>query len=130
MVGCKTLVLPVHVIWVCRHQRSNYRPASLTSVTCKILEHVVHSNVMNHFLHNDILCDNQHGFRATRSCETELITTVQSIASQLRSGKDPVDVSLLDFSKAFNKVPHQRLLHKLDYVGYSRSLAIGNSKCC
>ena len=84
-----------------KHQASNYRPVSLTSVTCKVLEHIVHSNVINHFLHQDILCDNQHGFRSKRSCETQLITTLQSITSQLRTGRDQVDVILLDFSKAF-----------------------------
>ena len=100
-----------------RHQPSNYRPVSLTSFTCKILEHVVHSNVMNHFLHNDILCDNQHGFQAKRSCETQLFATLQSIANQLRSGKDQVNVILLDFFQRVDKDPHQRLLHKLDNYG-------------
>ena len=100
-----------------RHQVSIYRPVSLTSVTCKILEHVVHSNVVNHFLQNIILSDNQHGFRAKRSCETQLITTLQGITSQLRSGRDQVDVISLDFSNAFDRVPHQRLLHKLEYYG-------------
>ena len=100
-----------------KHQASNYRPVSLTSVTCKVLEHIVHSNVINHFLHQDILCDNQHGFRSKRSCETQLITTLQNITSQLRTGRDQVDVILLDFSKAFDKVPHRRLLHKLDFYG-------------
>ena len=100
-----------------KHQASNYRPVSLTSVTCKVLEHIIHSNVINHFLHQDILCDNQHGFRSKRSCETQLITTLQSITSQLRTGRDQVDVILLDFSKAFDKVPHRRLLHKLDFYG-------------
>ena len=100
-----------------KHQPGNYRPVSLTSVTCKILEHIVHSNIMGHFETNRILCDNQHGFRKRRSCETQLITTIHGIASKLRNGKIQVDVILLDFSKAFDKVPHLRLLHKLDYYG-------------
>ena len=100
-----------------KHQASNYQPVSLTSVSCKVLEHTVHSNVINHFLHHDILCDSQHGFRARRSYETQLITTLQSIASQLRSGKDQVNFILLDFSKAFDKIPHRRLLHKRDFYG-------------
>ena len=100
-----------------KHQVSNYRPVSLTSVSCKVLEYIVHSNLINHCLHHDILCDNPHGFRARRSCEIQLITTLQSIASQLRSGKDQVNFILLDFSKAFDKIPHRRLLHKRDFYG-------------
>ena len=100
-----------------KHLASNYRPVSLTPVTCKILEHIVHSNIINHFLDNEILCDNQHGFRAKHSCETQLITTIQGIASKLHTGRDQVDVILLDFSKAFDKVPHRGILHKLDHYG-------------
>ena len=72
---------------------------------------------MCHFERNNILCDGQHGFRKRRSCESQLITTIQGIASQLPSGKDQVDVILLDFPKAFDKVPHQRLLYQLDFYG-------------
>ena len=77
-----------------------------------ILEHIVHSSIMNHFIKNNILCDNQRGHRSKSSCETHLITTIKGIASKLRSGKDQVDVISLGFSKAFNKVPHRRLPHK------------------
>ena len=70
-----------------KHQAGNYRPVSLTSVTCKILEHIVRSSIMGQFQANSILCDNQHGFRKRRSCETQLITTLHGIASKLRSGK-------------------------------------------
>lgn len=96
---------------------SNYRPVSLTSITCKVMEHIVHSNIMEHFDKNNILCDEQHGFRKKRSCESQLVTTIQGIASKLRTGRDQVDVILLDFAKAFDKVPHQRLLHKLNFYG-------------
>ena len=99
-----------------KHQPANYRPVSLTSVVCKLLEHVVHSSVMKHFETHSILKDNQHGFRKKRSCETQLITTIHEIASNIAQ-KDQVDVILLDFAKAFDKVPHQRLLQKLTYYG-------------
>ena len=79
------------------------------------MEHIVHSNIMGHLERNNILCDGQHGFRKRRSCESQLITTIQGIASQLPYGKDQVDVILLDFPKAFDKVLHQRLLYKLDF---------------
>jgi hypothetical protein len=63
-----------------------------------------------------ILTDKQHGFRSTRSYETKLVITIDSIAKSLANGEQ-VDVILLDFFKAFDKVPHQRILHKLDYYG-------------
>jgi hypothetical protein len=68
---------------------------------------------MNHLSQNNLLSDNQHGFRARRSCETQLITTVQELAKNISSGKQ-IDAILFDFSKAFDKVPHRRLLMKLD----------------
>ena len=67
---------------------------------------------MAHFDRCSILKDNQHGFRKRRSCETQLIVTIQEIASKLSKGQQ-VDVILLDF----DKVPHSRLLYKLDYYG-------------
>ena len=67
-----------------------------------------------HLETNSILSDAQHGFRKNRSCETQLITTIHDIATRLNSGHQ-IDILFLDFSKAFDKVPHGRLLHKLDY---------------
>ena len=58
----------------------------------------------------------RHGFRSRRSCETQLIVTKDSIVKSLAHGEQ-VDIILLDFYKAFDKVPHQRLLHKLDFYG-------------
>ena len=46
-----------------RHIAANYRPVSLTSISCKILEHIIHSNIMKHFDTNKILTETQHGFR-------------------------------------------------------------------
>jgi len=99
-----------------RSKASNYRPVSLTCISCKILEHIVSSNVMSHLEAHNILTDAQHGFRRRRSCETQLILTVQDLAQGIED-KQQIDVILLDFSKAFDKVPHRRLLHKLDYYG-------------
>ena len=71
---------------------------------------------MNFFENNQILCDQQHGFRKHRSCESQLLTTVQDLASGLDNSQQ-IDAILLYFSKAFDKVPHQRLLIKLEHYG-------------
>ena len=95
---------------------SNYRPVSLTSVICKILEHIVHSHIMGHLEQHKILVDNQHGFRSKHSTETQLILTTNDIARSLEKG-ETIHMAILDFAKAFDKVPHERLLGKLDHYG-------------
>jgi hypothetical protein len=59
---------------------ANYRPVSLTSVCCKVIEHIIHSHLMKLFEDQNILTDYQHGFRKKRSCESQLITTIQDLA--------------------------------------------------
>ena len=76
---------------------------------------------MHHLDHHNILSDNQHGFRKKRSCESQLILNIQDLASSLEDG-ERIDAVLLDFSKAFDKVPHQRLLLKLQQYGSSGHL--------
>ena len=71
---------------------------------------------MKHFDLHHILNDAQHGFRKMRSCETQLLVSVHDIAKDLAL-RDQVEIILLDFFEAFDKVPHQSLLHKLQYYG-------------
>jgi tRNA A58 N-methylase Trm61 len=63
-----------------------------------------------------VVHQSQQGKSLIVSCETQLITTIQDIAKNLSEGKQ-VDAILLDFSKAFDKVPHERLLLKLHHYG-------------
>ena len=105
-----------------RSDPGNYRPVSLTSVTCKVLEHIVHSHVMKHLESHSILVDTQHGFRAKRSTESQLILTINDIAKTFDAKKN-VDMAVLDFTKAFDKVPHRRLIHKLRHYGIRNSLS-------
>ena len=99
----------------------NYRPISLTSITCKLLEHIVHSNIMGFLDSNEILSPFQHGFRQKRSCESQLLTTLRDFWNSLNSSGQ-TDAILLDFSKAFDKVDHRLLLSKMNHLGISGPL--------
>ena len=104
-----------------KSKAENYRPISLTSLSCKLLEHVVHSNIMHHLDKFNILDNAQHGFRKRRSCVTQLIDTLSDFADCLKKSEQ-IDAILLDFSKAFDKVDHEGLLMKLDHLGIRNSL--------
>ena len=95
---------------------SNYRPISLTCVLCKVMEHIVTSQLVKHFNRNNILYELQHGFREKRSCETQLIMLTHELLQNMQKGKQ-TDLILLDFSKAFDKVSHEKLIYKLHNYG-------------
>ncbi len=98
-----------------RQDPPNYRPVSLTSVSCKTLEHIIFSHTMGHLDHYNILVHFQHRFRS-KSKETQLILTIDDMAKNLFVNR-LMDMCILDFSKAFDRVPHQRLMAKLEYYG-------------
>ena len=77
----------------------------------------------NVFYSNSILVNYQHGFRQGHSCETQLITIIESVARNLDLGQQS-GLLLLDFSKAFDTVPHQRLLNKLDFYGIHETIIL------
>lgn len=104
-----------------RSKPSNYQPVSLTTICCTILENIIFSVVMKHLETNNILTESQHGFRKSHSCESQLLLTVEDLASSLNKNQQ-VDAILLDFSKAFDKVPNQRLLAKIKYYGIRDNL--------
>jgi len=104
-----------------RTDPTNYRPISLTCICCKVFEHIISSAISQHANINNIIGKEQHGFRKNRSCETQLLETINDLAIALNNGKQ-IDLLLLDFSKAFDKVSHQRLLHKLLHYGINGPL--------
>ena len=74
------------------------------------------SNVVKHLDQHKILYDLQHSFRARRSCETQLTLLIEELHQNFSDGKQ-TDVILLDFSKAFDKVNHEKLIYKLHGYG-------------
>jgi len=91
----------------------------LTSILCKLCEHIVYSTTSKH-LDKTILSDAQHGFQKRRSCETQVLLTFEDVAEGL-DDKTQIDMMLLDFSKAFDKVPRRYLLQKISNCGIADS---------
>ena len=104
-----------------RQITSNYRPISLTSVVCKTFERIVRDRLVDHLESNNLLLNSQHGFRRRRSCLTNLIDFFEGVTNCFDQTK-AVDIIYLDFQKAFDKVPHRRLLAKLDAHGIRGNL--------
>ena len=94
----------------------NYRPVSITSITCKLLEHIIKSAIYSHLETFQIITDKQHGFPKKYSCTSQLLMLVNSLAESINS-RSQTDVIFLDFSKAFDKVSHDKLLLKLQSYG-------------
>ena len=87
----------------------NYRPISLTCIACRIFEHIVTSSVMSHLDNQAILVDNQHGFRRGRSCETQLTELTHYLLTSMHNERQ-TDMIVMDFSKAFDKVSHNKFI--------------------
>ncbi len=104
-----------------KHCAANYRPVSLTCVCTKLLEHIVVKHLMTHYEKHNILSDLNHGFRSGFSCETQLLNTISDLMSSFDKNKQ-VDIAFLDFSKAFDVVPHNLLMTKLDHYGVRGNL--------
>ena len=99
-----------------RDDPQNYRPVSLTSVPCKVLESIIRDQLMSHLLAENLLTEAQHGFRPGRSCATQLLLAIEEWSSAIERG-EPIDILYLDLAKAFNTVPHRRLLRKVEAHG-------------
>ena len=104
-----------------RCDAANYRPVSLTCILSKVMEHIITSSIMRHADNTNWLVEEQHGFRAGRSCETQLVELLSDIGGSMDSGIQ-TDAIVLDFSKAFDKVNHRLLVRKLDSAGVDPSV--------
>ncbi len=95
-----------------RQNVENYRPVSLTSVVCKQMEHLVAEYLRGIWDKNNIIYEGQHGFRKGYSCESQVVTVSQDIADSLDKGSI-VHAIIIDFTKAFDLVPHDKLIQKI-----------------
>ncbi|CAM5155297.1 unnamed protein product [Eretmochelys imbricata] len=99
-----------------RGDPDNYRPVTLMSVLGKLVETTVKNKIVRHTEEHKLLRKSQYGFCKGRSCLTNLLEFFEGVNSHVDKG-DPVDIVYLDFQKAFDKVPHQRVLCKLSCHG-------------
>ena len=98
----------------------NYRPVSLTSNICKLMEKVI-NDTLGVYIDQNVLNNTQHGFRKGRSCQTNLIEFFDKVGGWLDESQN-VDVLYLDFAKAFDKVDHERMMVKLAAAGVEGKL--------
>ncbi len=99
----------------------NYRPISLTSVVGKLLERLIRQCLMDHLKQHNLLSDSQFGFRNGRSCQLQLLHVLDSWTEDLDQGLN-VDILFFDYSKAFDTVPHKKLVTKLKAYGITGNL--------
>ena len=99
----------------------NYRPISLTPVLSKVLERLVANKLTSHITNNKLDDCKQHDFVAGRSAVSNLIVADSLLSTHIDS-HTPVDMILFDFSKAFDRVPHNLLIHRLAQLGIHGSL--------
>ena len=95
-----------------KSQPGNYRPVSLTSVVCKLMESFIKKSLNTHLIDNNLLSNEQFGFVSGRNTITQLLVTINDWMYDLDNDV-PVDACYMDFRKAFDAVPHQRLINKL-----------------
>ena len=102
---------------------SNHRPISNTCIPCKLSEGPVKDVLMNHMLSNNLFSDSQFGFRRKRNCILQLLNTLDNF-TKAYDNNHQTDAIYLDIKKAFDTVPHERLLLKLKAYGIEDPLLL------
>jgi len=118
----KAIVVPIYKGGD-RSAVENYRPVSLTSVFCKQMEHVRAGYLRQVWEMSGWLYEGQHGFRPGYSCESQVVTVCQDIVDSLDE-EVRTDVIIRDFSKAFDLIPHYKLLTKFAAIGVDLKVVV------
>lgn len=100
---------------------SNYRPISLTCITCKIMERIIADSVLFFLKTHNLVSKDQYGFLSSRSTCTQLLDTLNAW-TKAASNKNRIDAVYIDFAKAFDTVSHFKLLLKLRSYGIGYEL--------
>ena len=107
-------VIPIHKKK--RKKMSNYRPISILPVLSKIIESVMHSQLMHYFSENKLFSTQQYGFRPNRSTELAALELMDRNIDNMNKGRCPINI-YVDLSKAFDSLDHNILLSKLKLYG-------------
>ena len=116
-----SIVVPIYKKRGSQADVKNYRPIAMISATCKVMEKVVTLQLSSYLESNQLLSAHQYGFRSRRSTTSQLLQSL-SVWSRMLSEGRPGDTVYLDFARAFDKVPHAKLLAKCASYGISGRL--------
>ena len=94
----------------------NYRPISLTSVISKLFKSTVRDAIVVHMSNNNLFAEEQYGFVPKWNCATQLLVSLE-VWNDIMEESGCVDIIYTDFSKAFDSVPHEGLLRKVESYG-------------
>ncbi len=95
----------------------NYRPVSMTSTVCKLCERIIKKQWIDFLEKKNVLTKGQFGFKEGRSFVTNLLSFYSRVTDIIQEREGWADCIYMDLKKAFDKVPHERLLWKLENVG-------------
>ena len=108
-------IIPIHKK-SSKDKAGNYRPISMTSSICRLLESIIKNDVLQYLMSNNLISDQQQGFLPKRGTVTQLLKTLNDWTLS-HDQKQPLNVIYTDFAKAFDRVSHKKLSETLSSYG-------------